>query len=110
MIGGIMASKGIDWSSLWKKEDWWACWIGWFLLLLALVALLPAVPKLARWTEFSQAFPRGAGAFWSLTKLFVVLVIVTSIGAAAMKKPVKGYIPGFLVIYLVAFVALVVSN
>ena len=105
-----MASKGIDWSSLWKKEDWWACWIGWFLLLLALVALLPAVPKLARWTEFSQAFPRGAVAFWSLTKLFLVLVILTSIGAAAMKKPVKGYIPGFLVIYLVSFVALVVSN
>ena len=105
-----MANKEIDWSSLWKKEDWWACWIGWFLLLLALVALLPAVPKLARWTEFSQAFPRGAVAFWSLTKLFLVLVILTSIGAAAMKKPVKSYIPGFLVIYLIAFVALVVSN
>jgi uncharacterized membrane protein YadS len=105
-----MANKEIDWSSLWKKEDWWACWIGWFLLLLALVALLPAVPKLARWTEFSQAFPRGAVAFWSLTKLFLVLVILTSIGAAAMKKPVKRYIPGFLVIYLIAFVALVVSN
>ena len=102
--------KGIDWSSLWKKEDWWACWIGWFLLLLALVALLPAVPKLGRWTEFSQAFPRGAVAFWSLTKLFLVLVILTSIGAAAMKKAVKAYIPGFLVIYLIAFVALVVSN
>ena len=102
--------KGIDWSSLWKKEDWWACWIGWFLLLLALVALLPAVPKLGRWTEFSQAFPRGAIAFWSLTKLFLVLVILTSIGAAAMKKAVKAYIPGFLVIYLIAFVALVVSN
>lgn len=105
-----MANKGIDWSSLWKKEDWWACWIGWFLLLLALVALLPAVPKLARWTEFSQAFPRGAVAFWSLTKLFLVLVILTSIGAAAMKKPVKSFIPGFLVIYLIAFVALIVSN
>jgi uncharacterized integral membrane protein (TIGR00698 family) len=102
--------KGIDWSSLWKKEDWWACWIGWFLLLLAMVALLPAVPKLARWTEFSQAFPRGAVAFWSLIKLFVVLVILTSIGAAAMKKEVKSFIPGFLVIYLIAFVALVVSN
>jgi len=105
-----MANKGIDWSSLWKKEDWWACWIGWFLLLLALVALLPAVPKLARWTEFSQAFPRGAVAFWSLTKLFLVLVILTSIGAAAMKKPVKSFIPGFIVIYLIAFLALVISN
>jgi len=105
-----MANKKIDWSSLWKKEDWWACWIGWFLLLLALVALLPAVPKLAKWTELSQAFPRGAVAFWSLTKLFLVLVILTSIGAAAMKKPVKRFIPGFLVIYLIAFVALIVSN
>jgi uncharacterized integral membrane protein (TIGR00698 family) len=106
----MASNKGIDWSSLWKKEDWWACWIGWFLLLLAIIALLPAVPKLARWTEFSQAFPRGAVAFWSLTKLFIILTILTSIGAAAMKKPVKAYIPGFLVIYIIALVALVVSN
>jgi uncharacterized integral membrane protein (TIGR00698 family) len=103
-------NKGIDWSSIWKKEDWWACWIGWFLLLLAVVSLGPAAPKLARWTEFSQAFPRGAVAFWSLTKLFIILAILTSIGAAAMKKELKSYIPGFLVIYLIAFVALVVSN
>jgi uncharacterized integral membrane protein (TIGR00698 family) len=106
----MASNKGIDWSSVWKKEDWWACWIGWFLLLLAIIALLPAVPKLARWTEFSQAFPRGAVAFWSLTKLFIILTILTSIGAAAMKKPVKAYIPGFLVIYIIALVALVVSN
>ncbi|KPK86311.1 MAG: hypothetical protein AMJ94_18090 [Deltaproteobacteria bacterium SM23_61] len=106
----MASNKGIDWSSLWKKEDWWACWIGWFLLLLAIVALLPALPKLAKWTEIAQAFPRGAVAFWSLTKLFLILVILTSIGAAAMKKSVKAYIPGFLAIYIIALVALVVSN
>jgi len=104
------ANKGIDWSSLWKKEDWWACWIGWFLLLLAIAGLLVGIPKLGKWTELSQAFPRGAVAFWSLTKLWLVLVILTSIGAAAMKKSVKSYIPGFLVIYIIAFVALVVAN
>jgi uncharacterized membrane protein YadS len=105
-----MANKSIDWSSLWNKEDWWACWIGWLLLILAIAGLLAGVPKLAKWSAFSQAFPRGAIAVWSLTKLWLVLVILTSIGAAAMKKSLKSYIPGFLVIYLIAFVALVVSN
>jgi len=105
-----MANKGIDWSSLYKKEDWWACWIGWFLLFLAVLAVLPAVPKLGRWTELSQAFPQGAAVFWSLVKLFVLTVILTSIGAAAMKKDLKRYIPGYLLIFIIAFISLIVAN
>ncbi|AFA39016.1 hypothetical protein Pogu_0989 [Pyrobaculum oguniense TE7] len=30
----------IDWSSLWKKEDWWALWLGFFVFLLAWFLLL----------------------------------------------------------------------
>jgi len=37
----------IDWSALWKKEDWWACWIGWFIILLGIGAMLPKAPSIA---------------------------------------------------------------
>ncbi len=33
-----------DWSSLWKKEDWWAVWVGFFILLLGILRWLPALP------------------------------------------------------------------
>jgi len=35
-----MAEKqGIDWSSLWKKDDWMAVWIGFMIIILSLVGL-----------------------------------------------------------------------
>ena len=29
----------IDWSSLWKKEDWWALWLGLGIVVVALAVL-----------------------------------------------------------------------
>ncbi len=30
-----------EWSELWKKEDWWAVWLGFFILLLGIVFYFP---------------------------------------------------------------------
>ncbi len=42
-----------EWSELWKKEDWWAIWLGFAVLIVGLVIFLPRPPaemhgKLAR--------------------------------------------------------------
>jgi uncharacterized membrane protein YadS len=104
-------NKGIDWSSLWNKEDWWACWIGWFILILALMGILPGVPKLARWTSLGQAFPQGALATLGIfLGLFVFTGVITLIGAAAMKRDVKRYLPGYFIVILLALIALIVAN
>lgn len=34
----------IDWSSLWKKEDWWAVWIGLLILLLVASGVITSIP------------------------------------------------------------------
>jgi len=86
--------RGIDWSSLWRKEDWWACWIGWFILLLAIAGAIPKAPKIGKWVALGQAFPAGWGTLGSLIVLFIVTAILTIIGAAALKRDVKRYIPG----------------
>jgi uncharacterized membrane protein YadS len=39
----------IDWSSLWKKEDWVAVWIGFFVIILILAGLKVDTPKF-KWT------------------------------------------------------------
>lgn len=115
----------IDWSNLWKSEDWWSCWIGWFIILLAIIglnevsegkwavsALLPAGPKLGKgWTTLAEAFPKGFGTTFSQSLiLFIFLTIVTMIGGAFMKLDLKRYIPGFLVIFLLALISMVVSK
>ncbi len=34
-----MANKGIDWSSLWKKDEWLAVWIGFLIIILSIGGL-----------------------------------------------------------------------
>ena len=34
-----MANKGIDWSFLWKKDEWFAVWIGFLIIILSLAGL-----------------------------------------------------------------------
>jgi uncharacterized integral membrane protein (TIGR00698 family) len=46
----MMAEKqGIDWSSLWKKEEWLAVWIGFLIIIILLAGLKITTPSF-RWT------------------------------------------------------------
>ncbi|HPQ44866.1 MAG TPA: putative sulfate exporter family transporter [Syntrophales bacterium] len=105
-------NKKIDWSALWTKEDWWACWIGWFILLLGspMINLLPSTPKIGKWHTIAEAFPKGIETLWSAVILFILLCVLTLIGAACMKRDVRRYIPSFLVIFILAFLAIFVSS
>jgi len=49
-----MAANGrIDWTSLWKKEDWVAVWIGFIIILAILVGLKISTPKF-KWTTETE--------------------------------------------------------
>ncbi|MCF8062559.1 MAG: putative sulfate exporter family transporter [Deltaproteobacteria bacterium] len=100
----------IDWANLIKNEDWWACWIGWFILLLAIIGLLPHVPKLGTWTSLGDAFTNGWGTLGVAIGLFVFSCVVTMIACYFMKLDMKGYIPGFAIIFFISFCSMVLSK
>ncbi len=102
----------IDWSSLWRKEDWWACWIGWFIVVLCTpgLQLMPKVPKISTWTALSQAFPKGIDTLGAAIILLVITLVLTAIGVRVMKRDVKGYIPGFILIFALSFLAILISK
>jgi uncharacterized membrane protein YadS len=105
--------KGMDFSSLWTAEDWWACWIGFAILALAIFGILPHTPKIGKWTELTVAaiFPKGMGSTMVTTIKFVILAcVLTSIAAVAMKHKLGEYIPGFLVIFGITFIAMIISK
>jgi len=105
----MQEKKGIDWSSLWRTEDWWACWIGWLILILAIVGILPHVPKIGKWTNLSEAFPNGIDTLWSALILLLITGVMTIIGAAFMKRDIRLYIPGFITIFAIAFLAIFIG-
>lgn len=92
--------KKVDWSSLWKKEDWWAVWIGFVILLLGVAHWLPSTPKFGKWLSVAQSLPDGLGGTLAPSIVLLLLIFVlTAIGMAFMKQSLRQYLPGFLVIF-----------
>ncbi|RJO61622.1 MAG: putative sulfate exporter family transporter [Dehalococcoidia bacterium] len=100
----------IDWSSLWKKEDWWAVWIGFAVLLLGIARWLPKLPVIKKWTSLAQSLPNGASTLGNIALLFIFILALTLVGMALMGKATRKYVLGFLVIFGLSFLAIWVGK
>lgn len=96
--------------SVWQNEDWWACFIGWFILLLAIIGMLPATPKIGSWTSLSAIFPKGWSTLGTTIVLLLTMGILTLIGGKFMRFDLKGYIPGFIIIFFISFISMVLAK
>jgi uncharacterized integral membrane protein (TIGR00698 family) len=94
----------INWSSLWRKEDWWAVWIGGVILLLGIAHWLPSTPAFAKWLNAAQSFPAGfGGSLLASIILLAFLFALTAIGMWFMKQSLRQYLPGFLVVFFLGW-------
>ncbi len=104
-----MAEEKTDWSSLWKSEDWWSVWVGFFILLVFGVAgFVKKVPSIKAWTT-DPLVSITAAEIPLLIYILVLLAVVTAVGAYAMKLDLKGYVTGFPVIFIIAIVSFVIA-
>jgi uncharacterized membrane protein YadS len=106
-----------------QNEDWWACFLGWLILLLAIfgvhetasgkwvVSILPHTPKIGTWsTDLSAAFPNGMATIAATLVMFGFTAVLTLIAGFFLKFDTKRYLPGFLVIFLLTFISMVISK
>ena len=103
----------IDWSSLYKKEDWWALWVGLLLFFLSLpsiskIYLLGWIPGGRSWLDLSKALgfgaagPADANAWWGLIAVWIFLMIILlPVGKLIGIKP-RSWIVGFSVIFWIS--------
>jgi uncharacterized membrane protein YadS len=94
-----------DWSSLWKKEDWWAVWVGALILLLGIARWLPGLPQIAKWTDVGKSFQAGAGTLGSVALLFVFMLVLTLVAASVTGTNIRRYVAGFGAVFGLAFMA-----
>ena len=97
--GGDVARSSGGWGDLWRKEDWWAIWIGLGLLIAALVFFSAGSPGLkwiavtpGKWTTFDQLgdfFGANWGRFVAQLALWLVLfgTAATALGFKARVLP-----------------------
>ncbi|MGD0105881.1 MAG: putative sulfate exporter family transporter [Rhodopila sp.] len=103
---------GLGWTELWRKEDWWAVWLGLGTALVAYalfvdgssIAWLAVSPP--RWSTFAQLFAHFEANVARYLVQFAVFLGVFSIAASLIGYSVRHFVPGFVLIYLLSLVVI----
>jgi uncharacterized membrane protein YadS len=93
---------------LWRKEDWWAVWLGFIMLAFAVAGVIRWMPKIGTWTtDVSKAFPIGSEYF---IILLIGLLALAAIGMWGMNENVKSFAAGFPIIFFLAFLSFLIAG
>lgn len=107
-VSGHALARRSPWSELFRKEDWWAIWIG--LGLIGVAVALFAGGSSIKWIAVApQKWSHLSGAAQQLkvhgaqyAALFVLWAVAFGIGAAALGIKISRFLPAFLLVYLAA--------
>lgn len=106
---------------LFKTEDWWAVWIGLFVFVLALGLFAGmdmlgwgATPK--TWLTLDKSVApvsknyAALSGILSLVLTYLFMLVITGVGAAAMKMNLQKFAVGFTIIFWASFACWVAGN
>jgi uncharacterized integral membrane protein (TIGR00698 family) len=86
-----------------RSEDWWSVWLGFAIIIAAAAGWVAAVPKVATWS--TDALEAWSGSYGRLLVLAGTLVALTAIAIKATGRELAPYIPGALVVFVLAWLA-----
>lgn len=113
MVSKMKKRKGtgrMDGSSLWRAEDWWACWYGFLLFFLCFIGLISVVPRPQAWTlDPLSAIP--ANMVPPFISLMLGLAVMYSVAIKLMGRDPLTFAPAFVAIFLlVVFVQILAKQ
>src|SRR5271170_1109659 len=104
----LIAARPSRWGELFRKEDWWAIWIGLGLVAVAIalfengssikwIALAPQ-----KWSHLANAGAQLQAHAVQYAALFLLWAVALGIGAAALGIKLSRFLPAFLALYVAA--------
>jgi uncharacterized membrane protein YadS len=105
--GQVLARRS-HWAELFRKEDWWAIWIGLGLIAVAValfaggssIKWIAVAPQ--KWSHLSDVDQQLKVHGVQYAALFVLWAVAFGIGAAALGIKISRFLPAFLLVYLAA--------
>ncbi|MDY0323442.1 MAG: putative sulfate exporter family transporter [Candidatus Carbobacillus sp.] len=103
-------------SDLWLKEDYWAIWMGLFLMIIALIsyglggsikawALSPPA-----WTDITTVWEHLSTHWLGYIGLFLIFTFLFTLSSRIMGFSIKTFVPGFIILFIIALFIQVVGN
>lgn len=102
------------WSDLWKKEDYWAVWLGLGIVLISILlwstgstfmkSVAVAVPG---WSDFGKATEYLSTNIGNIVLLFLSFSVLFSIAIKVLGHDVKKFITGFTVLFILSVIVTV---
>jgi len=98
------------WSDLWKKEDWWAVWLGIGIVLAAIIfwsfgaTIKPIGLSFPGWSKFAKAtaYLKGNAGYFVL--LYAVFLAVFSLAVKILGHRLRHFVPGFTVVFIMSII------
>lgn len=111
-----LARQRTGWSDLYRKEDWWAIWIGLAVVVMSCIlfqsggslrwlAVLP--PK---WASFAQVLDDLATNWLRYAAQFGFWLVAFSAALSALGYKARQFVPAFLLLYVAAYAIFVASQ
>src|SRR5277367_1344718 len=103
----LISARPSRWGELFRKEDWWAIWIGLGLVAVAIalfengssIKWIAVAPQ--KWSHLANAGAQLQAHAVQYAALFLLWAVSLGIGAAALRIKLSHFLPAFLAIYIV---------
>jgi uncharacterized integral membrane protein (TIGR00698 family) len=116
MTDAALRAPSAGWSEFWKREDWWAIWLGLGIVVVGLIlfetggslrwlAVLPA-----KWSTFGGLGADLAANAPRYVAQFVFWLVVFSVALTALGFSAREFAPAFVFLYIAALVVFSVGQ
>lgn len=99
------------WSSLWKKEDYWAVWLGLGIVILSILFwstgskfIKSIAISFPGWTDFGKVSQYFSANFVYIIILYLVFLVLFSIAIKALGHKLSNFIPGFTILFVMSVI------
>lgn len=109
-MGDKPTKPSSGWTDLFKKEDWWAVWLGLGLVIAAIMffyaggSIKYIAVNIPDWNQFGTVTTYLADNIGSVIAMFIVLTAIFSIAVKIIGHDLKDFIPGFAILFLAAII------
>jgi uncharacterized integral membrane protein (TIGR00698 family) len=104
------------WAEFIRKEDWWAVWIGLFLVILAVVfwsagnSIKLLTAQIPKWGDIHTLTTALSHNFGSIVLLFITFLVLFSIAVSFLRVKISQFISGFIILFVLSVLINIFSS